>query len=172
MELNSQRKKVIMESMVQAVIPILTLTMVEITVESSSKEKESFKSELSQAREKSGKGQYSSRQNLSIILGMAQAGIATSCILFIKNSSDQGGLTKTGNNFNYLKYLRSPFEISNKKDDTSNATQSSWKRRTTTLSFYQRNLDRRLSTPREYDDPYKKMRSTFASSMRSSSRVK
>jgi len=52
------------------------------------------------------------------------------------------------------------------------ATSSSFRKRMTSQSFYQRNLDRKLSTPREYDDPYKQMRSTFATSMRSSVRIR
>jgi hypothetical protein len=76
---------------------------------------------------------------------------------------------------NFLKYLRAPMQLTNGKvkDDTFTAaqTQSTWRQRQTSKSFYQKNLDRRLSTPREYEDPYKQMRSTFATSMRSSSRM-
>jgi hypothetical protein len=93
-----------------------------------------------------------------------------------KLSSDEGGLAKNGTTrVNFLKYLRAPMQMTNKKDKEdafmAAQTQSTWRQRQTSRSFYQKNLDRKLSTPREYDDPYKQLRSTFASSMRSSSRM-
>lgn len=116
------------------------------------------------------------RENLCITSEMALAGTVTSCTLLFKLSSDEGGLTKNGTTrVNFLKYLRAPMQITNKKDKEdafmAAQTQSTWRQRQTSRSFYQKNLDRKLSTPREYDDPYKQLRSTFASSMRSSSRV-
>lgn len=108
--------------------------------------------------------------DLFIILEMVQEEIHTSCIILCYNSSDEGGIAKSGagsKKFNFLASLRAPITRNTcKADDILMKTQDSWKSRgTSERSGYQRNLDRRLSTHRQYEDPYHKMRSTFRSSV-------
>lgn len=94
--------------MEQAETVILTLTMEEITEDLYNKVKESFKSELSLPKNDSDKNLFSLKEDLYITSEMVQAEIATLCKFLIKKSSDDGGLARSGNKFNYLKYLRSP----------------------------------------------------------------
>ena len=144
----------------------------EITEDSSKREKESSKLDLSPVRGSLGKGLFILRADPFIISAMELVETATSCKFLSQSSSDEGGIAKSGNKFNYLKFLRAPIETNNKKNDSFNSTQGSWRKRNTSQSFYQKNLNHRLSTPREYEDPYKQLRSTFASSMRTPSLVR
>jgi hypothetical protein len=82
--------------------------MEEIIEDSYNRKKENSKSELSPLKDSSDKDLFISKEDLYITSEMAQAEIATLCIFLIKTSSDDGGLAKNGNKFNYLKYLRAP----------------------------------------------------------------
>lgn len=69
---------------------------------------------------------------------------------------------------NFLASLRAPIQRKEfKNEDIYSKTQIGW-RGTLSPAFgnQQRNLDRRLSTHRKYEDPYKIMRSTFRDSLR------
>lgn len=94
--------------MAQAETVTLTLTMEEITEDSYKKQKVSFKLELSPLKELSDKGQSTLKEDHCITSEMALVEIAILCNFFNDISSDEGGLTKSGNKFNYLKYLRAP----------------------------------------------------------------
>lgn len=56
-----------------------------------------------------------------------------------------------------------------KKDDVFMKTNDSWKSKgskdSSAQSFYQARVDRRLSEPKRFEDPYAKMRTSFRSSI-------
>ena len=72
-------------------------------------------------------------------------------------------------NHNFLGTLRAPIrrdEVA--PSDIYSRTQAGWlgKNKPQKYGGYQRNLDRKLSEHRKYEDPYRQMRSTFRDSMR------
>ena len=69
-----------------------------------------------------------------------------------------------------MESLRAPIKRHDvKKDDVFMKTNDSWKSKgskdSSSQSFYQSKLDRRLSEPKRFEDPYVKIRSTFRSSI-------
>lgn len=72
-------------------------------------------------------------------------------------------------NHNFLESLRAPIRRQQiAPSDIYSRTQVNWlgKNKPSNYTGYQRNLDRRLSEHRKYDDPYTQMRTTFRDSLR------
>lgn len=108
----------------------------------------------------------------STTLAMEQEGISTSCTHLWNSRSNEGGIADRGikRKFNFLESLRAPITRKEvKNDDIYMKTNDSWRSKGSKdpnpYANYQKNLNRRLSEPKRFEDPYNKIKNSFRSSL-------